>query len=156
PENVVDDIVGQTDGVPLFLEELTKAILESGAPSQEIVSPAPSAKLAVPATLRASLMARLDRLGTSAKQAAQVGAAMGREFSYELLAAIAERPETELQVALDQLVGAGLIFQRGAPPQGSYLFKHALVQDAAYGTLLRTQRERLHARIALALEEKKF
>jgi class 3 adenylate cyclase len=147
PEDIVNAIVERTDGVPLFLEELTKAILDSGVPTQDIVS-------AVPATLQASLMERLDRLGTSAKQTAQVGAAIGREFSYEVLVASAERPEKELQVALDQLVGAGLIFERGAPPQGSYLFKHALVQDAAYGTLLRTQRERLHARIALALEEK--
>jgi class 3 adenylate cyclase/tetratricopeptide (TPR) repeat protein len=147
PEDVVNEIVERTDGVPLFLEELTKAVLDSESPTQEILS-------AVPATLHASLMARLDRLGTSAKQTAQVGAAIGREFSYELLVVTAERPEKELQVALDQLVGAGLIFQRGTPPQGSYLFKHALVQDAAYGTLLRTQREGLHARIALALEEK--
>jgi class 3 adenylate cyclase/tetratricopeptide (TPR) repeat protein len=147
PEDVVNEIVERTDGVPLFLEELTKAVLDSGAATQEILS-------AVPATLHASLMARLDRLGTSAKQTAQVGAAIGREFSYELLVATAERPEKELQVALDQLIRAGLIFERGAPPQGSYLFKHALVQDAAYGTLLRTQREGLHARIALALEEK--
>jgi class 3 adenylate cyclase len=122
PEDVVDDIVERTDGVPLFLEELTKAILESGVPSQEIVSAVPATKLAVPATLHASLMARLDRLGTTAKQTAQVGAAIGRVFSYELLVAAAERPEKELQVGLDQLVGAGLMFQRGAPPRGSYLF----------------------------------
>jgi class 3 adenylate cyclase len=110
PEGVVDDIVQRTDGVPLFLEELTKAILESGAPSQEIVSVIPAAKLAVPATLHASLMARLDRLGPAAKQTAQVGAAIGREFAYELLAAVAERPENELHLALDHLVGAGLVF----------------------------------------------
>jgi class 3 adenylate cyclase/tetratricopeptide (TPR) repeat protein len=153
PEDIIDDIVERTDGVPLFLEELTKAILESGAPSQEIESAVPAAKLAVPATLHASLMARLDRLGTSAKQTAQVGAAIGREFSYELLVAIAERPQNELQLTLDHLVGAGLVFQRGAPLQGSYLFKHALIQEAAYSTLLRSPRQGLHARIALALEE---
>jgi class 3 adenylate cyclase/tetratricopeptide (TPR) repeat protein len=147
PEDVVVDIVERTDGVPLFLEELTKAILESGVPSQEIVS-------AVPATLHASLMARLDRLGTITQQTAQVGAAIGREFTYELLVVAAERPETELQAALDHLVGAGLMFQRGEPPQGSYLFKHALIQEAAYSTLLRTPRQGLHARIATALEEK--
>jgi predicted ATPase len=141
PEDVVDDIVERTDGVPLFLEELTKATFESGVPAQEIASAVRATNLAVPATLHASLMARLDRLGTTAKQTAQVGGAIGREFTYELLVVAAERPETELQVALDQLVGAGLIFQRGALPQGSYLFKHALVQEAAYSTLLRAPRQ---------------
>jgi hypothetical protein len=140
--------------VPLFLEELTEAILESGVPSEEIASVIPAAKLAVPATLHASLMARLDRLGPAAKQTAQVGAAIGREFAYELLVAAAERPEDKLQVVLDHLVAAGLIYQRGAPPHGSYLFKHALIQEAAYSTLLRNPRQELHARIALALEGK--
>jgi predicted ATPase/class 3 adenylate cyclase len=154
PEGVVNEIVERTDGVPLFIEELTKAILESGVASEEIASVIPAAKLAVPATLHASLMARLDRLGPAAKQTAQVGAAIGREFAYELFVAAAERPEDELQVALDHLVAAGLIYQRGAPPQGSYLFKHALIQEAAYSTLLRNPRQELHARIALALEEK--
>jgi class 3 adenylate cyclase len=154
PDDVINDIVERTDGVPLFLEELTKATFESGVPAQEIASAVRATKLAVPETLRASLMARLDRLGTTAKQTAQVGGAIGREFTYELLVVAAERPEKELQAALDHLVGAGLIFQRGALPQGSYLFKHALVQEAAYSTLLRAPRQGLHARIALALEEK--
>jgi class 3 adenylate cyclase len=126
PDDVIDDIVERTDGVPLFVEELTKATIESGVPSQEIASPVSAAKLAVPATLHSSLMARLDRLGTTAKQTAQVGAAIGREFTYELLVGAAEQSGKDLQLALDQLVAAGLIFQRGAPPHGSYLFKHAL------------------------------
>ena len=106
----------------------------------------------MPATLHASLMARLDRLGPPAKEVAQIGAAIGREFSHALLAAVADRDEATLAAALDQLVGAGLVFRRGVPPEASYLFKHALVQDAAYGTLLRKQRRRLHGRIADALE----
>ena len=96
-------------------------------------------------------MARLDRLG-AAKEVAQIGAAIGREFSYALLAAVARQPELELQSALDRLVAAGLLFQEGAPPQATYLFKHALVQDAAYGALLREPRRALHARIAETLE----
>lgn len=108
----------------------------------------------VPATLHASLMARLDRLGSAAKDVAQVGAVLGREFSYELLAAVAQRNAAELNGALDQLVGAGLVFCRGTRPLATYLFKHALVQDAAYGTLLRAKRQELHKRVADGLEEK--
>jgi len=146
---VVDEIVERTDGVPLFLEELTKAVLETGT-----VDAVPATSLAVPATLHASLMARLDRLGSTAKEIAQVGAAIGRDFSYQLLAAAAQRTEAELQEALGRLVDTGLIFQRGAPPQATFLFKHALVQDTAYGMLLRGPRQGLHARIAGALEER--
>jgi predicted ATPase len=111
--------------------------------------PAPS--LTVPASLHASLMARLDRLGP-AKELAQIGAAIGREFSHALLAAVVSQPQTQLCSALDRLVEAGLLFRQGIPPHASYLFKHALVQDAAYGTLLREPRRALHARIAETLE----
>jgi predicted ATPase len=128
----MDEIVERTDGVPLFLEELTKAVLENAAVG---TIPATSAK--VPATLHASLMARLDRLGPIAKEIAQVGAAIGREFSYELLAAAAQRTEAEQQDALGRLVDAGLVFRRGTPPEATFLFKHALVQDTAYSMLLR-------------------
>src|SRR5271168_1081066 len=117
----------------------------------QAVSMVPSPMLAVPASLHASLMARLDRLGP-AKEVAQIGAAIGREFSHALLAAVARRPEAELGSALDRLIGAGLLFRQGAPPYATYLFKHALVQDAAYGTLLREPRRALHARIAEAIE----
>src|SRR5215207_3495096 len=156
PGDIVEEIVERTDGIPLFLEELTKAVLETGAGEGDPEAPtstAPRPALAIPATLHASLMARLDRLGPAAKETAQIGAAVGREFSYELLSAVAQRSEVELRSSLDQLVGAGLIFQRGTPPQASYVFKHALVQDAAYGTLLRGRRQELHARIAAVLEK---
>src|SRR5262249_39510736 len=109
--------------------------------------------LSVPPTLHASLTARLDRLGPSAREVAQAGAAIGREFSYSLLAAITDLPEPALREALDRLINAGLGFCRGMPPEASYLFKHALVQDTAYGSLLRTRRQSLHWRIASALEE---
>ncbi len=154
PGDIVDEIVERTDGVPLFVEELTKAVLEANTHDHDAIGPlaaAPLPALAIPATLHALLMARLDRLGPAAKEIAQIGAAVGREFSYELLAAIAPRNAVELQNALDPLVEAGLLFQRGAP-QAAYTFKHALVQDAAYGTLLRGKRRELHARIAAVLE----
>ena len=153
PSDVVAEIIERTDGVPLFVEELTKAVLEGGN-AGIVLSRAAATALNVPATLHASLMARLDRLGSAAKEVAQVGAVLGREFSYELLAAVAQRNAAELNAALDQLVGAGLAFRRGAPPQATYLFKHALVQDAAYGTLLRGKRQELHRRVADVLEEK--
>jgi len=146
---VVDDIVERSDGVPLFLEELTKAVLETSH-----ASAVPATSPAVPATLHASLMARLDRLGPAAKEIAQVGAAIGRHFSYELLATAARLSEPDLQQALSRIVDAGLVFQRGLPPQATFLFKHALVQDTAYSTLPRGPRQALHARIAHALEEK--
>jgi class 3 adenylate cyclase len=155
PPDVVNDIVERTDGVPLFVEELTKAVVEAGANRGYMsISAVPPWSLAVPATLHASLLGRLDRLGPAAKTVAQVGAAIGREFSYELLAAATPLPEPALQEALRRLVKAGLIFQRGAPPMAEYLFKHALVQDTAYSTLLRGPRQALHRRIAEALEQR--
>ncbi|MBV9354083.1 MAG: AAA family ATPase, partial [Chloroflexi bacterium] len=141
---VVREIAERADGVPLFIEEVTRAVLESGAQAAESLSATPHPALSVPATLHASLMARLDRLGPVAKEVAQRGAAVGREFGHELLAAIAERAEPEVREALDRLTGAGLLFARGAPPQSTYLFKHALVRDAAYGTLVRAARQRVH------------
>jgi class 3 adenylate cyclase/predicted ATPase len=151
-DDVVEEIVKRTDGVPLFVEELTKAVLEGSNVGTALLRANASA-LGVPPTLHASLMARLDRLGSAAKEVAQVGAALGREFSYELLAAVAQRNAAELDAALDQLVVAGLAFRRGAPPQATFLFKHALVQDAAYGTLLRGKRQELHGRVAHVLEK---
>jgi class 3 adenylate cyclase/predicted ATPase len=153
PADVMAEIVERTDGIPLFVEEMTKAVLEaeSEGAARRTVAAVPSSALAVPASLHASLMARLDRLG-SAKEVAQIGSAIGREFSHALLAAVARKPEAELGSALDRLVQAGLLFRQGVPPQASYLFKHALVQDAAYGTLLREPRRALHARIAEILD----
>ena len=153
PANVRQDIIERTDGIPLFVEEMTKAVLEAGSEeeAQRTAATVPSTALAVPASLHASLMARLDRLGP-AKEVAQIGAAIGREFSHALLAAVVRKPEAELDSALDRLVAAGLLFRQGVPPHATYLFKHALVQDAAYGTLLREPRRALHARIAEALE----
>jgi class 3 adenylate cyclase/predicted ATPase len=154
PPDVIAEIVERTDGVPLFVEEMTRAVLEVGAEcGREIAASVPSAGLGVPATLQASLMARLDRLGPAAKEVAQIGAAVGREFSYELAASVGELAEDRLQDALERLVDAGLVFQRGKPPEAAYLFKHALVQDTAYSTLLRGPRRRLHARIAAAVEQ---
>ena len=155
PESIRQDIIERTDGVPLFVEEMTKAVLEaeSEGEAQRTTAAVPSPALAVPASLHASLMARLDRLGP-AKEVAQIGAAIGREFSHALLAAVVRKPETELGSALDRLIAAGLLFRQGVPPHASYLFKHALVQDAAYGTLLREPRRALHARIAETLERR--
>jgi predicted ATPase/class 3 adenylate cyclase len=153
PANIRQDIIERTDGIPLFVEEMTKAVLEAEGEGEarRTAAAVPSPALAVPASLHASLMARLDRLGP-AKEVAQIGAAIGREFSHALLAAVVHKPEAELQSALDRLVAAGLLFRQGVPPHASYLFKHALVQDAAYGTLLREPRRALHARIAETLE----
>ena len=153
PESIRQDIIERTDGVPLFVEEMTKAVLEaeSEGEAQRTTAAVPSPALAVPASLHASLMARLDRLGP-AKEVAQIGSAIGREFSHALLASVVSKPETELGSALDRLTAAGLLFRQGVPPRASYLFKHALVQDAAYGTLLREPRRAMHARIAEALE----
>ena len=153
PADVMTEIVERTDGIPLFVEEMTKAILEAegeGAARRTTAGVPPTA-MAVPASLHASLMARLDRLGP-AKEVAQIGAAIGREFSHALLAAVVRKPEAELNTALDRLIQSGLLFRQGVPPHASYLFKHALVQDAAYGTLLREPRRALHARIAETLE----
>jgi class 3 adenylate cyclase/predicted ATPase len=151
PESIRQDIMERTDGIPLFVEEMTRAVLEAGSESAAEHTAAASPALAVPASLHASLMARLDRLG-SAKEVAQIGAAIGREFSHALLAAVVRKAEAELNAALDRLVQSGLLFRQGLPPHASYLFKHALVQDAAYGTLLREPRRALHARIAETLE----
>ena len=153
PVNIRQDIIERTDGIPLFVEEMTKAVLEaeSEGEARRTTAAVPSSAVAVPASLHASLMARLDRLGP-AKELAQVGAAIGREFSHPLLAAVTRKPEAELRSALDRLITAGLLFRQGVPPHASYLFKHALVQDAAYGTLLREPRRALHARIAETLE----
>jgi class 3 adenylate cyclase/tetratricopeptide (TPR) repeat protein len=154
PPDVVDEIVERTDGVPLFVEEMTKAVVEAGAGRGHVsVSAVPAVSVAVPATLHASLLERIDRLGRAAKQTAQVGAVIGRDFSYELLAAVAELTESELQDALCRLGEAGLVFQRGTPPAAEYLFKHALVQDTAYSTLLKSRRQQIHSRIATTLEE---
>jgi predicted ATPase len=155
PADVMAEIVERTDGIPLFVEEMTKAVLEaeSEGAARRTVAAVPSSALAVPASLHASLMARLDRLGP-AKEVAQIGSAIGREFSHALLAAVAPKSDAELGSALDRLVQAGLLFRQGVPPQASYLFKHALVQDAAYGTLLREPRRALHARIAETLESR--
>ena len=152
-ESVREDIIERTDGIPLFVEEITKAVLEAQSQSatEHVIAAIPSPALEVPATLHASLMARLDRLGP-AKEIAQIGAAIGREFSHALLAAVAQKPEAQLNSALDRLLAAGLLFRQGVPRDASYLFKHALVQDAAHGTLLRELRRALHARIAETLE----
>jgi class 3 adenylate cyclase len=151
--NLRQDIIERTDGIPLFVEETTKAVLEAESQSEanRTVAVIPSPAVAVPASLHASLMARLDRLGP-AKEVAQIGAAIGRECPHALLAAVVRKPEAEFQSALDRLVDAGLLFRQGVPPYATYLFKHALVQDAAYGTPLREQRRALHARIADTLE----
>ena len=153
PAAIRQDIIERTDGIPLFVEEMTKAVLEAGGERavEQAVAAIPSPSVGVPASLHASLMARLDRLGP-AKEVAQIGAVIGREFSHALLAAVARKQEAELQTALDALTGAGLLFRQGLPPHARYLFKHALVQDAAYGTLLREARRALHALIAEALE----
>jgi predicted ATPase/class 3 adenylate cyclase len=153
PPEIVTEIVERTDGVPLFVEELTKAVVEAGFDGLEAadtLSRTPART--IPATLHASLMGRLDRLG-QAKELAQIGAAIGREFPYDLLAAVASLSEPALRAGVNQLVASGLVFGRGVPPEASYLFKHALLQDAAYGTLLRRTRQQLHARIAEALEQ---
>jgi predicted ATPase len=155
PADIRQDIIERTDGIPLFVEELTKAVLESrseGEARRTAAAVASSSKT-VPASLHASLMARLDRLG-AAKEVAQIGSAIGREFSHALLASVVRETEAGLGSALDRLIQAGLLFRQGVPPHASYLFKHALVQDAAYGTLLREPRRALHARIAEALESK--
>ena len=154
--DIVAEIVERTDGVPLFVEELTKAVLESAGQEDRVAAVLTTTFLAaqsVPATLHASLMARLDRLGPAAKEIAQIGAVIGREFSYELIGEVAQRSADELRSGLDRLAQAGLLFCRGVAPLSSYLFKHALVQEAAYGTMLRARRQELHARVAAALEQ---
>jgi class 3 adenylate cyclase/predicted ATPase len=154
PDEVVAQIVERADGVPLFVEELTKSVLESGLLREEAnryVLDGALPPFAIPTSLHDSLMARLDRLA-SVRQVAQTGAAIGREFSYALLYAVSRLPEDDLHAALTRLVASELVFQRGTPPDAVYSFKHALVQDAAHGSLLRSTRQRLHAQIAEALE----
>jgi tetratricopeptide (TPR) repeat protein len=154
PDEVVAQIADRTDGVPLFVEELTKTVLESGllrAEQDRYVLDRVLPPLAIPTTLHDSLMARLDRLD-SVKRVAQIGAAIGREFPYTLLRIVSGLHEDELQAALGRLVASELVFERGTPPDAVYSFKHALVQDAAHGSLLRSARQQLHARIAEALE----
>ena len=151
--SVRQDIIERTDGIPLFVEEMTKAMLEaeSEVDARKTAAAVPSSGITVPPSLHASLMARLDRLGP-AKEMAQIGAVIGREFSHALLAAVAHKDENALRSGLDALMSAGLLFRQGVPPSATYLFKHALVRDAAYGTLLREPRRALHARIAETLE----
>jgi predicted ATPase len=154
PDEVVDQIVERADGVPLFVEELTKSVLESGLLREEgdrYVLDRALPPFAIPTSLHDSLMARLDRLA-SVRHVAQVGAAIGREFSYELVRTVSRLPEDELQTSLARLVASELVFQRGTPPDAVYSFKHALVQDVAHGSLLRNARQQLHGQIAEALE----
>jgi predicted ATPase len=155
PIEILDHIVEHTDGIPLFIEELAKSLLEGGLLKEEdgryLLADAMPA-LVIPSSLNDSLMARLDRLA-AVKEVAQIGAAIGREFSYAVLEAVARRPPDQLHDALDQLSRAGLIFRRGMPPDDVFVFKHAFVQDAAYGTLLRGRRQELHAAIAMFLEQ---
>jgi predicted ATPase len=154
PAVVVEQVVAKTDGVPLFIEELVKMLLESGLVRQdgdhyELTGPLPP--LAIPSTLHDSLMARLDRLAT-VKEVAQLGATIGRTFAYELLQAVSRLDEAALQQGLRQLVEAELVYQRGTPPHATYMFKHVLIQEAAYQSLLRSTRQQVHQRIAQALE----
>ncbi len=154
PDEVVRQIADRTDGVPLFVEELTKSVLESGILREEAdryVLDGALPALAIPTTLQDSLMARLDRLA-SVRLVAQIGAAIGREFSYALLSTVSRLSGGDLEAALARLVAAELVFQRGTPPEAVYSFKHALVQDAAHGSLLHSSRQQLHAQIADALE----
>jgi class 3 adenylate cyclase/tetratricopeptide (TPR) repeat protein len=154
PKAITDQIIDRTDGVPLFIEELTKTVVESGIvieAGDHYTMKAPVGPLAIPITLHGSLLARLDRLAPI-RELAQIGAALGRQFSHELMSAVAELPQHQVNDALAQLVRAELIFQRGTPPDAEYIFKHALVQDAAYGTLLRSRRQQLHRRITATLE----
>jgi predicted ATPase len=155
PEEIFEQILNKTDGVPLFVEELTKTVLELGllqdAGDHYVIAGTPPT-LAIPTTLHDSLMARLDRLARI-KEIAQIGSVIGREFSYRLLAAVAPQPHGQLEQALEQLIAAELIFALGEPPDCIYTFKHALVQDAAYESLLRTKRQQLHSRIATVLKE---
>ena len=155
PAEVLQQIVAKTDGVPLFVEELTKMVLESGLLTEvndhyELSGPLPP--LAIPSTLQDSLMARLDRLATT-KELAQLGATLGREFSYGLLQAVSPLDEQTLQHGLQQLVATELVYQRGTPPHATYLFKHALIQDAAYQSLLKSRRLQLHQQLARVFVE---
>ncbi|MFO1460272.1 MAG: AAA family ATPase [Verrucomicrobiota bacterium] len=154
PSGLMDQIVARTDGVPLFVEELTRAILETSEGSGNSSIPNPEANdTGIPATLRDLLMARLDRVA-EAKEIAQIGAVLGREFSHELISAVAPMSTLELETGLERLLAAGLAFRKGTPPDAVYQFKHALIQDAAYDSLLKSRRKELHAIIAGVLEER--
>ena len=154
PREVAEQIIDRTDGVPLFVEELTKAVIESGMLTDQgdrYTAAGPLPALAIPATLHGSLLARLDRLAP-VRDVAQDGAALGRQFSHELISAVAAMPQPQLDGALAQLVGVELVYRRGVPPDAEYTFKHALVQDAAYQSMLKSRRAYLHARIADVME----
>jgi predicted ATPase len=154
PAEVVQYIVAKTDGVPLYVEELTKMLLTSPllrAEADQYVLTGPLHAVAIPNTLQDALMARLDQLNR-AKEVAQLGAVLGREFAYKLLAAIAPQDEETLQAGLAQLVAAELLYQRGRPPRARYIFKHALIQDAAYASLLKSTRQQVHQQVAQVLE----
>ncbi|HZI77478.1 MAG TPA: hypothetical protein VFD73_26235, partial [Gemmatimonadales bacterium] len=154
PADLLEEILTKTDGVPLFVEELTKSILESGElkdAGDHYDYSGTAHSITIPATLRDSLMARLDRLG-SAKEVAQLAAVLGREFTYDLVQRIAPQDQNTLQAGLGQLVAAELLYQRGRPPRARYVFKHALIQDAAYASLLKSVRQQIHQRTAQVLE----
>ncbi len=154
PLEIIEPILERTEGVPLFVEELTKTVIESGllrAERERWVLDAPLPSLAIPTSLEASLLARLDRLAP-VMDVAQAGAALGRQFSYAMLRLVSARPEHALRAALTQLIDAQIIHQRGNPPEAEYSFKHALLQDVAYGTMMRRKRQKLHAQIVQALE----
>jgi predicted ATPase len=155
PKEIADQIIERTDGIPLFIEELTKAVIETGVVAEaggQYQVTGPLTPLAIPTSLHASLLARIDRLA-SVREVAQIAAALGRQFSHELIDAVAGTPQGQLDYALEQLVASELIFRRGTPPDAEYTFKHALVQEAAYSTLLKSRRQQIHARIATRLEE---
>jgi len=156
PPALLEQILAKTDGVPLFVEELTKSILESGELKDigDRYDYGGAARIVnIPSTLRDSLMARLDRLGP-VKEIAQIGAVIGRDFSYELIAAIVATGQAHLDGLLAQLTSSGLAFRTGMPPDAVYTFKHALVQDAAYDSLLKSRRQQLHAKIAQVIEKR--
>jgi class 3 adenylate cyclase/tetratricopeptide (TPR) repeat protein len=156
PDEVLEQILSKTDGVPLFVEELTKSVLESGdlkKTRSHFQYAGTVQSISIPATLRDSLMARLDRF-MPVKEVAQMGAAIGREFSYELISAVSPMHQVQLDRALTQLTDSGLAFRRGTPPDCVYTFKHALIQDAAYDSLLKSRRQEMHAKIARIIEER--
>jgi class 3 adenylate cyclase/tetratricopeptide (TPR) repeat protein len=156
PREVIDQVVAKTDGVPLFVEELTKAVLESGIVTEQedrFVLTGDLRSLSIPTTLQGSLTARLDAL-THGKEVAQTAATIGREFDYDLLAEVSTMEETALRQGLDELVAAEFLYQRGFPPHASFIFKHALIQDAALASLLHRRREQIHLRVARALERR--
>ena len=154
PDALLEEIAARTDGVPLFVEEMTKAVIESGVLREEMDAyylDRPLSALAIPTSLHDSLMARLDRL-QPVKEVAQTAAVIGRSFEHRAIAALAAMPEADLTAAMSKLVEAELVFRRGTPPDASYLFKHALVRDAAYESMLKSRRQLLHMRLLGILE----